>query len=67
MVEPLYEKKDVAKLAAQEAALAAPKLPVRTYKNNTNDMEASAIATTSAAAAVNMGNPFSFTFLLWYR
>ncbi|KAM7505703.1 hypothetical protein LguiB_004607 [Lonicera macranthoides] len=50
MVEPLYEKKDVAKLAAQEAALAAPKLPVRTYKNNTNDMETSAIATTSAAA-----------------
>ncbi|GAA0150941.1 hypothetical protein LIER_09768 [Lithospermum erythrorhizon] len=29
MVEPLYEKKDAAKLAAQEAALAAPKLPVR--------------------------------------
>lgn len=27
--EPFYEKKEAAKLAAQEAALAAPKLPVR--------------------------------------
>ncbi|CAL0324804.1 unnamed protein product [Lupinus luteus] len=32
IVEPLYEKKDAAKLAAQEAALAAPKLPVRPTK-----------------------------------
>ncbi|XP_057783069.1 uncharacterized protein LOC131000932 [Salvia miltiorrhiza] len=29
MVEPIYDKKDAAKLAIQEAALAAPKLPVR--------------------------------------
>ncbi|KAL3647525.1 hypothetical protein CASFOL_008493 [Castilleja foliolosa] len=29
LVEPIYEKKEAAKLAAQEAALAAPKLPVR--------------------------------------
>ncbi|KAK9267591.1 hypothetical protein L1049_010019 [Liquidambar formosana] len=29
IVEPFYDKKDAAKLAAQEAALAAPKLPVR--------------------------------------
>ncbi|CAD5172304.1 uncharacterized protein LOC135674695 [Musa acuminata AAA Group] len=27
--EPFYEKKEAAKLAAQEAALAAPKLPVK--------------------------------------
>ncbi|WOL03350.1 hypothetical protein Cni_G12070 [Canna indica] len=30
IVEPFYEKKEEAKLAAQEAALAAPKLPVKT-------------------------------------
>ncbi|XP_041992859.1 uncharacterized protein LOC121743598 [Salvia splendens] len=29
MVEPIYDKKDAAKLAIQEAALAAPKLPVK--------------------------------------
>ncbi|GKV24530.1 hypothetical protein SLA2020_379570 [Shorea laevis] len=29
IVEPFYQKKDEAKLAALEAALAAPKLPVR--------------------------------------
>ncbi|XP_073290815.1 uncharacterized protein [Primulina huaijiensis] len=29
LVEPLYDKKEAAKLAAQEAALAAPKLPVK--------------------------------------
>ncbi|GFQ01031.1 hypothetical protein PHJA_002247000 [Phtheirospermum japonicum] len=29
LVEPIYDKKEAAKLAAQEAALAAPKLPVR--------------------------------------
>ncbi|KAK2998426.1 hypothetical protein RJ639_024631 [Escallonia herrerae] len=28
IVEPIYEKKEAAKLAAQEAALNAPKLPV---------------------------------------
>lgn len=30
IAEPFYDKKEAAKLAAQEAALAAPKLPVRT-------------------------------------
>lgn len=29
LVEPIYDKKEAAKLAAQEAALAAPKLPVK--------------------------------------
>lgn len=29
IAEPFYDEKDAAKLAAQEAALAAPKLPVR--------------------------------------
>ncbi|GAA0150940.1 hypothetical protein LIER_09767 [Lithospermum erythrorhizon] len=35
MVEPLYEKKDTTRLAAQEAALAAPKLPVRSKPTST--------------------------------
>ncbi|KAK4752100.1 hypothetical protein SAY87_020898 [Trapa incisa] len=33
LVEPIYDKKDAAKLAVLEAALAAPKLPVRPYPN----------------------------------
>ncbi|OIW00687.1 hypothetical protein TanjilG_09656 [Lupinus angustifolius] len=37
IVEPLYEKKDAAKLAAQEAALAAPKLPVRVPSKSAMD------------------------------
>ncbi|KAI5650269.1 hypothetical protein M9H77_36274 [Catharanthus roseus] len=36
IVEPLYQKKEEAKLAAQEAALNAPKLPVRETKTNTS-------------------------------
>lgn len=35
IVEPFYDKKEAAKLAAQEAALAAPKLPVRVRKTDT--------------------------------
>ncbi|GJR13227.1 hypothetical protein Tco_1491396 [Tanacetum coccineum] len=34
MVGPIYEKKDEAKYAALEAALNAPKLPVRTRPDN---------------------------------
>ncbi|XP_057971500.1 uncharacterized protein LOC131160151 [Malania oleifera] len=47
IVEPFYEKKDAAKLAAQEAALAAPKLPVRP----TPDTSAAAMETASTVAA----------------
>lgn len=36
IVEPFYDKKDAAKLAVQEAALAAPKLPVPTHNSNTS-------------------------------
>ncbi|KAL2343591.1 hypothetical protein Fmac_004876 [Flemingia macrophylla] len=39
IVEPFYDKKEAAKLAAQEAALAAPKLPVPSQSNTA--MEAS--------------------------
>ncbi|XP_010275611.1 PREDICTED: uncharacterized protein LOC104610604 [Nelumbo nucifera] len=35
IAEPFYEKKEAAKLAAQEAALASPKLPVRSHTTNT--------------------------------
>ncbi|KAI3458349.1 hypothetical protein Pfo_015012 [Paulownia fortunei] len=50
LVEPIYEKKDVAKLAAQEAALAAPKLPVKPTPSVTSAaMDFTAAATTSFA------------------
>lgn len=51
LVEPIYEKKEAAKLAVLEAALAAPKLPVR----STNAAAAAAAmdATTSASIATN--------------
>lgn len=52
IVEPFYEKKDEAKFAAQEAALAAPKLPVRSPK--TNPMEISTLTATPTADN-NMG------------
>ncbi|KAJ4975453.1 hypothetical protein NE237_000559 [Protea cynaroides] len=39
IVEPFYEKMNDAKLAAQEAALHAPKLPVRPIKNDSTKME----------------------------
>ncbi|KAH7569730.1 hypothetical protein ACOSP7_013388 [Xanthoceras sorbifolium] len=49
IVQPLYDQKDEAKFAAQEAALAAPKLPVRPTKTNTSSSSASmdVAATTS--------------------
>ncbi|EPS68746.1 hypothetical protein M569_06027 [Genlisea aurea] len=37
LVEPIYEKKEAAKLAVLEAAMAAPKLPVRTPKSSDTD------------------------------
>ncbi|KAE9461534.1 hypothetical protein C3L33_06557, partial [Rhododendron williamsianum] len=59
IVKPLYDKKDEAKLAAQEAALAAPKLPVRLHKSaNSMDLiapEAAATATTTTTSSNNMG------------
>ncbi|KAF3450085.1 hypothetical protein FNV43_RR06165 [Rhamnella rubrinervis] len=48
IIEPLYEKKDVAKLAAQEAALAAPKLPVKPTPGTTSAMEVTSINTSVA-------------------
>ncbi|MED6217607.1 hypothetical protein PIB30_019198 [Stylosanthes scabra] len=48
IVEPLYEKKEAAKQAALEAALAAPKLEVRQPSNSAMD------ASISSAAITNM-------------
>ncbi|GFS44787.1 uncharacterized protein LOC130792511 [Actinidia eriantha] len=45
--EPIYEKKEAAKLAAQEAALAAPKLLVRSHKSNDTTTAMEMIATPS--------------------
>ncbi|KAJ7969391.1 hypothetical protein O6P43_013365 [Quillaja saponaria] len=63
MVEPLYESKDAAKLAAQQAALEAPKLPVRPSPNSamelTNTMD-NAISTSTAPSNnmdVEMADP----------
>ena len=58
IVEPLYEKKEAAKLAAQEAALAAPKLPFRS--SNSSSMDAAPASTTNAT----MGT--SFFLLLFF-
>ncbi|XP_030550067.1 uncharacterized protein LOC115754990 [Rhodamnia argentea] len=45
IVEPFYDKKDAAKLAAQEAALAAPKVPVPALpSSSSNSMEVAAAA-----------------------
>ncbi|KAK4795272.1 hypothetical protein SAY86_013266 [Trapa natans] len=56
LVEPLYDKKDAAKLAVLEAALAAPKLPVRPYPNSaSSSMDVIAdTADTDVAPTTNM-------------
>ncbi|GER50816.1 3-isopropylmalate dehydratase large subunit, partial [Striga asiatica] len=43
LVEPIYDKKDAAKLAAQEAALAAPKLPVRPFPSANMDVVSTSV------------------------
>lgn len=50
MVEPLYQKKEEAKLAAQEAALNAPKLPVRSHNTGTSSVD---VATTPSNTSTN--------------
>ena len=70
MVEPYYEKKDEAKLAAQEAALAAPKLPVKPSSKASSSMEITPISTSENAMGMILFNyPFaSFGLKLWiYR
>ncbi|KAI3664827.1 hypothetical protein L6452_43436 [Arctium lappa] len=55
MVQPLYEKKDEAKFAALEAALNAPKLPVRT-QTASMDVSAAATPTTTTSNAADMAD-----------
>ncbi|XP_024024087.1 uncharacterized protein LOC21394798 isoform X2 [Morus notabilis] len=55
MVEPFYENKDAAKLAALEAAMNAPKLPVKqTTTTSSSAMEAA--EPTSAANDIEMAD-----------
>ncbi|GKE03155.1 hypothetical protein Tco_1391138 [Tanacetum coccineum] len=56
MVGPIYEKKDEAKYAALEAALNAPKLPVRTRPDNeTMSLDAPADIITTTITNGDMG------------
>ncbi|KAM4088029.1 hypothetical protein ACB094_07G039900 [Castanea mollissima] len=50
MVEPFYDNKDAAKLAAQEAALSAPKLPARASSSSTT----TTTTTTTTTAAMDL-------------
>lgn len=60
MVEPFYENKDAAKVAALEAAMNAPKLHVKqTTINSSSSMEVSTIAEPTSAA--NGMGKFSFS------
>ncbi|KAF5472209.1 hypothetical protein F2P56_008947 [Juglans regia] len=71
IVEPFYDNKDSAKLAAQEAALAAPKLPVRPPPNSTAAMDLTTtstsktdISSTASIFSVNaMGKPLSLSHI----
>nr|XP_043610836.1 uncharacterized protein LOC122582497 [Erigeron canadensis] len=54
LVQPIYEKKDEAKYAAIEAALNAPKLPVRTPPTTSMDSDAPAAITTTGDMDVEM-------------
>jgi hypothetical protein len=62
IAEPFYDKKEAAKLAAQTAALEAPKLPVRVHPAYQETLDAAAAAAAEAAAsrATAMGESPSF-------
>ncbi|KAH7544870.1 hypothetical protein FEM48_Zijuj01G0031800 [Ziziphus jujuba var. spinosa] len=67
IVEPFYEKKEEAKLAALEAALAAPKLPVKPSPNsNTTTFSAMEVATTNTPNDM-VGMAHQGGFLLQYE
>ncbi|KAB1221564.1 hypothetical protein CJ030_MR2G027118 [Morella rubra] len=53
IVEPFYDTKDAAKLAAQEAALAAPKLPANPSPNSTAAMVTNTNTGTDTVSSVN--------------
>ncbi|PIA63006.1 hypothetical protein AQUCO_00200788v1 [Aquilegia coerulea] len=51
---PYYDKQESAKLAAQDAALAAPKIPPKVYTNNNNNNKSTSMEiATSPSAATN--------------
>ncbi|XP_027088082.1 uncharacterized protein [Coffea arabica] len=54
MVEPLYQKKEEAKLAAQEAALNAPKLPVRSHNTDASSMDLTTMPSSTSTNDVEM-------------
>ncbi|TKY59720.1 hypothetical protein E2542_SST16814 [Spatholobus suberectus] len=56
IVEPFYDKKEAAKLAAQEAALAAPKLQVPSQSNTAMDASTSNNNTTNMDVEVADGS-----------
>lgn len=58
LVEPFYDKKDEAKLAALEAALSAPKLPVKPSPFNSSATD----ETTTDPSTSHLGMPFLFIF-----
>lgn len=53
IVEPFYQKKDEAKMAAIEAALAAPKLPASSPPSGSMQLEEQVIAPSSATTNLN--------------
>ncbi|MBA0626578.1 hypothetical protein Godav_004227 [Gossypium davidsonii] len=53
IVEPFYQKKDEAKMAAIEAALAAPKLPASSPPSGSMQLEEQVTAPSSAATNLN--------------
>ncbi|KAI7755950.1 hypothetical protein M8C21_014551 [Ambrosia artemisiifolia] len=56
MVAPIYEKKEEAKLAALEAAMNAPKLPVRTRPDESAAMDASTLTAADMDVEMDEGN-----------
>ncbi|CAK7335943.1 unnamed protein product [Dovyalis caffra] len=55
LVQPIYDKKDEAKLAALEAALAAPKLPVKTSPFASSSSSAADTTTATTTTNTQMG------------
>lgn len=61
IVQPFYDEKEAAKLSAQEAALAAPKLQVPVRPSTTMEISTSTVANTNS-----MGNTLS-NFTLFFQ
>lgn len=69
LVEPIYDKKEAAKLAVQDAALAAPKLPVkptRTVESAAMDIITAADASFANQNGLGMVLSLSFHFSYFF-